>query len=107
MLYVYFRCACPRLRVSWGKIVTMRARWALVWVIWAVTAIEAVLIAAFVPHEQAFEWYGAVLAGSVATVALFHLVKASPEGIVRELIYVGGGSYLILALTSIYLFIRG
>jgi hypothetical protein len=34
-------------------------------------------------------------------------VRAAKEGFVRELIYVGGGSYLILALASVYLFVKG
>jgi hypothetical protein len=45
------------------------------------------------------------LAGSIATVSLIHLVKASATGIVQELIYVAGGSYLILTLASAYLFL--
>jgi hypothetical protein len=40
-------------------------------------------------------------------VSLIHLIKARPAGFVQELIYVGGGSYLILALASVYLFVRG
>jgi hypothetical protein len=61
----------------------------------------------FAPAGEYFAWFGAILAGSVATVSLVHLIKASPTGFVRELVYVGGGSYLILALTSIYLFVKG
>ena len=37
-------------------------------------------------------------------VSLIHLVKASASGIVKELVYVAGGSYLILAVASTYLF---
>jgi len=85
----------------------VNARWILVWFLWIATAFGALAIIALAPHEQAFQWFGAVLAGSVATVAFVHLVKARPEGIVRELVYVGGGSYLILAIASVYLFIRG
>ena len=85
----------------------MNARWTLVWLLWLATALGAVLTVAFVPQEHSFAWFGAELAGSVATVSLVHLIKASPAGFVRELIYVGGGAYLILALASIYLFVRG
>jgi hypothetical protein len=42
------------------------------------------------------------LAGSVALVSLYHLFRAKPEGIVRKLVYVGGGSYLILAIATAY-----
>jgi hypothetical protein len=36
---------------------------------------------------------------------MIHLVKASATGIVTELIYVAGGSYVILSLASGYLFL--
>ncbi|MFM6939007.1 MAG: hypothetical protein ACKOUD_00040 [Rhodoluna sp.] len=57
--------------------------------------------------DQAFVWFGAILAGSIASVSIAHLIKAAPEGFVRELIYAGGGSYLILALASVFLFLKG
>jgi len=85
----------------------MNARWYLIWVIWAGTAIGAVLTTIFIPREHALEWFGALLAGSVALVSMVHLIKARPAGFVQELIYAGGGAYLILAVASIYLFIRG
>ena len=79
----------------------------MVSLLWVATACGAVITIAVVPSENAFAWFGALLAGSVAAVSLIHLIRARPAGFVRELIYVGGGSYLILALASIYLFIRG
>lgn len=85
----------------------MRARWLLVISLWVSTAVCALLAIQYAPAGQSFAWFGAILAGSVATVSLVHLIKASPTGFVRELVYVGGGSYLILALTSIYLFVKG
>lgn len=54
---------------------------------------------------QAFAWFGAILAGSMALVSILHLVKAAVQGFVKELIYVAGGSYLILAIVSVYLFL--
>ena len=85
----------------------MNARWLMVSLLWAATACGALITIQVVPSENAFAWFGALLAGSVAAVSLIHLIKARPAGFVRELIYVGGGSYLILALASVYLFIRG
>jgi hypothetical protein len=85
----------------------MNARWLMVSLLWAATAGGALITIAVVPSENAFAWFGALLAGSVAAVSLIHLIRARPAGFVRELIYVGGGSYLILALASVYLFIRG
>jgi len=85
----------------------MNARWILILLIWLSTAVGAVLTIGFIPREHALEWFGALLAGSVAFVSLIHLIKARPAGFVQELIYVGGGSYLILAVASVYLFVRG
>ena len=93
--------------VGSGKIETVVARWILVWSLWFGTSLGAWLVVSYAPHDHALEWFGALLAGSVASVAQVHLIKARPEGFVRELIYVAGGSYLILALTSIMIFIRG
>jgi len=83
------------------------ARWILVWSLWLSTAVGAWLVITFIPDDHSLEWFGALLAGAVASVALVHLVKARPEGFVRELVYVAGGSYLILAATSVFLFIKG
>ena len=85
----------------------MYARWFLVGFLWFSTLLCAVLTIAFSSNSQALEWFGAILAGSVAAVSLVHLIKASPAGFVQELIWVGGGSYLILAIASIYIFSRG
>jgi len=85
----------------------MSARWTLISVVWLFTAIGAVLTMAFIPRENALAWFGALLAGSVAFVSMVHLIKARPAGFVQELIYAGGGAYVILAVASIYLFIRG
>ena len=85
----------------------MNQRWATIYSLWAATIVAAIVTISLVQGEAAFAWFGAIVAGSVATVSLIHLIKAAPSGFVRELIYVGGGSYLILALFSIYLFARG
>ncbi|MEO0061289.1 MAG: hypothetical protein RL343_907 [Actinomycetota bacterium] len=79
--------------------------WLRIGVIWAATLIASVVIALTQDRAHAFAWYGAILAGSMALVSVAHLIKSSIDGFVRELIYVAGGSYLILALTSVYLFI--
>ena len=76
-------------------------------VIWLLVIILATAVIVNEDTESALAWFGAILAGSVATVSVVHLVRARPQGFVRELIYVGGGSYLILAVLSVYLFLRG
>ncbi len=85
----------------------MSKSWIRVIAIWIVVTVLA--LAAIQSHEseQAFVWFGAILAGSIASVSIAHLIKAAPAGFVRELIYAGGGSYLILALASLFVFLKG
>jgi hypothetical protein len=75
--------------------------------IWVVVFTLALAAMQNSESEQAFVWFGAILAGSIATVSIFHLIKAAPAGFVRELVYAGGGSYLILALASLFVFLKG
>lgn len=51
--------------------------------------------------------FGAILAGSIATVSLIQLFSGSHDGFVRRLIYVSGGSFLILAAATAVFFLRG
>ena len=85
----------------------MSKSWIRVAVIWLVVLGLALAAMQNSHAEQAFVWFGAILAGSIASVSIAHLIKAAPEGFVRELIYVGGGSYLILALASLFVFLKG
>jgi hypothetical protein len=81
--------------------------WIRVAVIWLVVSLLALAAIQSDESEQAFVWFGAILAGSIASVSIAHLIKAAPAGFVRELIYAGGGSYLILALASLFVFLKG
>ncbi len=83
----------------------MGKHWIQIISIWAVVAVLAVLAIMTQSQQTAPAWFGTILAGSVALVSLIHLFRASPEGFVRKLIYVGGGSYLILAVATLYFFI--
>ena len=82
----------------------VKTQWARIISIWALTLIAAAIAAFTLEPSQAFAWFGAILAGSMALVSILHLVRAAVAGFVKELIYVAGGSYLILAVASIYLF---
>ncbi|MEN9753568.1 MAG: hypothetical protein RL670_1259 [Actinomycetota bacterium] len=75
--------------------------------IWMLVAILAVVTLVAFDNELALTGFGAILAAAAATVSLIHLFRAAPENFVTELVYVSGGSYLILALASVYVFIRG
>jgi hypothetical protein len=83
----------------------MSKHWGQIISIWAIVA--ALAIWAILNHgeDTATSWFGTILAGSVALVSLYHLFRARPEGIVRKLVYVGGGSYLILAVATAYVLV--
>jgi hypothetical protein len=83
----------------------VKRAWIQIAAIWLFVTIATAWVTAAAAPVAALAWYGAILASSIAAVSLIHLVKASASGIVRELIYVAGGSYFILALASVYLFI--
>jgi hypothetical protein len=87
----------------------VKAKWTQIIAIWALVAIVTVALVASSPAEgkQVEAAFGAILAGSIATVSLLQLFKNNAEGFVRKLIYVGGGSYLILAIATAYLFLKG
>lgn len=85
----------------------MSKSWIRIIAIWVVVTVAALAAIQYFESEQAFVWFGAILAGSIASVSIAHLIKAAPAGFVRELIYAGGGSYLILALASLFVFLKG
>jgi hypothetical protein len=87
----------------------VKAKWTQIIAIWALVAIVTVTLVVSSSSEgkQVEAAFGAILAGSIATVSLLQLFKNNAEGFVRKLIYVGGGSYLILAIATVYLFLKG
>lgn len=78
----------------------MSKHWGQIISIWAIVAALAIWAIFSQGEAVATSWFGTILAGSVALVSLYHLFRAQPEGIVRKLVYVGGGSYLILAMAT-------
>ncbi len=87
----------------------MNANWTQIVSIWTLVAILTIaLIVMPAPTGQPVEAaFGAILAGSIATVSLLQLFKNNADGFVRKLVYVGGGSYLILALATAFVFLKG
>ena len=86
----------------------MKNHWAEIILIWlAVAVVATVLVLNTADNEHVEVVFGAILAGSVALVSMIQLFRAQAEGFVRRLVYVGGGSYLILAVATAYLFWRG
>ena len=80
----------------------MTKHWGQIISIWLIVAALAVWAVSSQSPATAPAWFGTILAGSVALVSLYHLFRAKPEGIVRKLVYVGGGSYFILAIATAY-----
>lgn len=80
----------------------MKQGWGEIIPIWLAVAIATVAVT-FADRKYALVWAGAILAGSLAVVSLIHLFKEDVEGFVRKLVYVAGGSFLMLSIASLYL----
>lgn len=80
----------------------MKQGWREIIPIWVAVAIATVAIT-FVDRKFALIWTGAILAGSLAVVSLIHLFKEDVDGFVTKLVYVAGGSFLMLSVASVYL----
>lgn len=87
----------------------MNANWTQIISIWTMVAtLTMVLLTAPVTPGQPVEaTFGAILAGSIATVSLLQLFSNKADGFVRKLVYVAGGSYLILAAATAFIFLKG
>lgn len=85
----------------------MNSKWTEIISIWILVAIvTGALLWRFPGEGHLIEVsFGAILAGSTALVSVIHLFKADVDGFVRKLIYVAGGSTLILALATAYIFL--
>ena len=80
----------------------MKQGWSEIVSIWVAVAI-ATIVVTFLDRPHALIWTGAILAGSLAVVSLIHLFKEDVDGFVRKLVYVAGGSFLMLSIASVYL----
>lgn len=87
----------------------MKSDWAEIALIWLLVSVVTIgRITGQSPTGSPVEAsFGAILAGSIALVSLIQLFRNQADGFVRRLIYVGGGSYLILALATAYIFLKG
>lgn len=85
----------------------MKSGWIEIISIWVLVAISTLIAVNLFRGEHALASFGAILAGASALVSLIHLFLADYKGFVKKLVYVAGGSYLMLALASVYvLFIQ-
>lgn len=80
----------------------MKQGWREIIPIWVAVAFATIAVT-FSDRKFALIWTGAILAGSLAVVSLIHLFKEDVDGFVTKLIYVAGGSFLMLSIASVYL----
>ena len=85
----------------------MKQNWLEIILIWLTVAVLTVLLVTQVPKSEILAPFAVILAGSLAFVSLIQLFRAEPKGFVRRLVYVGGGSYLILTLATAFVWLRG
>ncbi len=85
----------------------MKQNWLEIILIWLTVAIMTVVLVSQVSKAEILAPFAAILAGSLAFVSLIQLFRAEPKGFVRRLVYVGGGSYLILTLATAFVWLRG
>lgn len=84
----------------------MKQNWLEIILIWMMVAVMTVALVVSLPRSVILGPFAAVLAGSLALVSLIQLFRAEPKGFVRRLVYVGGGSYLILTIATAYVWFR-
>ena len=84
----------------------MKQNWLEIILIWMMVAVMTVALVISLPRSVILGPFAAVLAGSLALVSLIQLFRAEPRGFVRRLVYVGGGSYLILTIATAYVWFR-
>lgn len=82
--------------------VTVKSGWIEVISIWVLVLVATLLVTLTSKGDMALAMFGAILAGSIALVSLIHLFLAEYKGFVKKLVFVAGGSYLMLALASLY-----
>ncbi|MBP6043174.1 MAG: hypothetical protein KA500_01470 [Rhodoluna sp.] len=84
----------------------MKQNWLEIILIWLMVAVMTVALVINLPRSVILGPFAAVLAGSLALVSMVQLFRAEPKGFVRRLVYVGGGSYLILTIATAYVWFR-
>ncbi len=92
-----------------GENERVKSHWVEIIAIWVMVGISPIILSAVLPdgsYQPEFV-FGVVLAGATALVSLIQLFRAEPKGFVKRLVYVSGGSYLILAVATLILAVAG
>jgi predicted membrane channel-forming protein YqfA (hemolysin III family) len=79
--------------------------WLYISLVWAIVSVGAVLAITVLDKNDAIRAFGVLAAGALALVSLVNLFTSHAEGIVTRLILTAGGSYAILAVAGLYIFI--
>ena len=85
----------------------MKQNWFEIISIWVLVVVGAVIAYLNLQGAALLGAFAILLAGSLALVSMLQLFRAQPAGFVRRLIFVGGGSYLILVLATLAVWLRG
>jgi hypothetical protein len=80
----------------------VKSGWIEIISIWVLVAIATLVVSFNSQGETALASFGAILAGSIALVSMIHLFLTGYVGFVKKLVYVAGGSYLMLAIASVF-----
>ena len=85
----------------------MKQNWLEIIAIWALVLVSTIALVLRYEKHQLLGPLAVVLAGALALVSLIQLFRSEPAGFVRRLVYVGGGSYLILVAATALVWLRG
>jgi len=81
--------------------VTVKSGWIEIISIWVLVAVATVIVSFNTSGATALASFAVILAGSIALVSMIHLFLTGYVGFVKKLVYVAGGSYLMLAIASV------
>ena len=85
----------------------MKRNWLEILLIWLLVLVATIGIVLWFPKHELLGPFAVILAGAAALVSLIQLFRAEPAGFVRRLIYVSGGSYLILLVATACVWLLG
>lgn len=80
----------------------MKSGWIEIISIWLLVAAATLVVSMNTSGATTLASFGAILAGSIALVSMIHLFLTGYVGFVKKLVYVAGGSYLMLAIASVF-----
>jgi hypothetical protein len=83
----------------------VKSGWIEIISIWLLVAAATLVVSLNTTGATTLASFAAILAGSIALVSMIHLFLAGYVGFVKKLVYVAGGSYLMLAIASVFVLV--